>query len=499
MPTLSFKNQGLKVDWIGFNIQGSVDTKAIAYGLTKYFTPHVLIDDVLSIGFHGFKKKYKVSIRQYTGSKGYWIGTRIIFSGKNAAYLYKLIKTQKFDWSILKFNQQPLSLGRIDLCFFRTNYSSETTKSFDEFLVDSRSKIQNHTNTRHIKLEDFPEGKLLKVNRRNNSLHYRVYQKDQGVRFELELKHRQTKLVQDYLFNNQLDIFEHQLVSQYFKYSERVLCLDYEYTDWIDWIINFKRKYQRVNSTYPSLFTSYLENRRTTQDEEERVFHLLQFLSFIKSLELNLLKDCKKHKIKEQNYYGLKFPLSQFVEFTGIQTLKDSQRKKLLLYFKKLQQLDPIVKVFSNGAFRSHVCFPYVECKNPFGNSWVIEVLGAEELFSFPYPFQLPKSFLISTSKNDLRLKIQVMKSLAVSKQEKILNLQEFFNRINVSNNQLINIKQNIIQLFNELVENKIIQNELQIVFKNGKQTHRLVKNLMTSDITRRVKYIKLTEIFKKI
>ena len=90
------------------------------------------------------------------------------------------------------------------------------------------------------------------------------------------------------------------------------------------------------------------------------------------------------------------------------------------------------------------------------------------------------------------------MKSLAVSKQEKILNLQEFFNRINVSNNQLINIKQNILQLFNELVENKIIQNELQIVFKNGKQTHRLVKNLMASDITRRVKYIKLTEIFKK-
>ena len=247
MKQLNFKDANLTVDWISFNIQGSVDPKAIAYGLTKYFTPHVLIDDVPSIGFHGFKKKYKVSIRQYTGSKGYWIGTRIIFSGKNAAYLYKLIKTQKFDWSILKFNQQPLSLGRIDLCFFRTNYSSETTKSFDEFLVDSRSKIQNHTNTRHIKLEDFPSGKLLKVNRRNNSLHYRVYQKDQGVRFELELKHRQTKLVQDYLFNNQLDIFEHQLVSQYFKYSERVLCLDYEYTDWI---INFKRKCQRVNPRF---------------------------------------------------------------------------------------------------------------------------------------------------------------------------------------------------------------------------------------------------------
>ena len=47
------------------------------------------MDDVPSIGFHGLKKKYKVSIRQYTGSKGYWVGTKIIFSGKDAAYFYE--------------------------------------------------------------------------------------------------------------------------------------------------------------------------------------------------------------------------------------------------------------------------------------------------------------------------------------------------------------------------------------------------------------------------
>lgn len=64
-------------------------------------------------------------------------------------------------------------------------------------------------------------------------MHYKVYQKDQRVRFEIELKHRETKLVQDYLFQNQLDIFEHRLIIQYFQYSERVLCLDYPYTDWI--------------------------------------------------------------------------------------------------------------------------------------------------------------------------------------------------------------------------------------------------------------------------
>ena len=160
--------------------------------------------------------------------------------------------------------------------------------------MDSRSQIQNHTTTRHIRLQDFPDGKILKVNRRNNSVHYRVYQKDQRVRFEIELKHRQTKLIQDYLFKNQLDIFEDQLVIQYFKYSIRILRLDYVYTDWI---MDFQRRYQGyqlVNPTSRLLVTSYLETGMGNQKEEERLFHLFQFLSFVKSLKLKAFKGYKK-------------------------------------------------------------------------------------------------------------------------------------------------------------------------------------------------------------
>nr|UKC63234.1 hypothetical protein [Haslea ostrearia] len=490
MKLLNFQSENLVVDWISFNLEGLMDPRIIGNRLSKYFTPQVLIDDVPKIGYHGLKKKHKVSVRQYTGSKGHWVGTRIIFSGKDAAYCYNLIKTQKFDWKILRVDQHNLSLGRIDLCFSRPNDLNNTSKSFDVFLVDSRTQIQTHTTTRHIKLEDFPSGKMLKVNRRNNSVHYRVYRKDQSVRFELELKHRQTKLVQDYLFNNQLDIFEQQLVLQYFKYSGRVLCLNYVYSDWI---VDFQRRQQR-NLTSRSLVTSYLETVMGNEKEEERLFHLFQFLSFVKSLELNIFKDCKKHRIKDQFYYGLKFPLSQFVKFTGIHISKQSQRDKLIRYFKQLQKLDPIVKEFSDRAFRSYVCFPYVGCENPSGNSWSIEVFAAEVLFCFPYPFQLPKSFLISTGKNDLRLKLRLMKSLAVHEKAKRLDLEKFFDRVHVPNNQLIEIKKSIIQLLNELVENKIIHNEVGIILKSGKKKDRLIKNLTTSDITRRIKHIKFHE-----
>ena len=210
------------------------------------------------------------------------------------------------------------------------------------------------------------------------------------------------------------------------------------------------------------------------------------------SLKLNPLKDCK-------NYDNFKFPLSQYVKFTGMQLSDKSEREKLIFYFSQLQKLDPIVKVFSSRAFQSYVCFPYVDCANPCGNSWSIEVLAAEELFCSPYPFQMPASFLRSTNKNDLRLKVLFMKSLAVSDRKKILYLEKFFNTINARNDALIQIKKNIIRLLIELVENKIIQNEVEIVLKIGKKKDMLIQKLTTSDITRRISYIQLYETLQKI
>ena len=86
----------------------------------------------------------------------------------------------------------------------------------------------------------------------------------------------------------------------------------------------------------------------------------------------------------------------------------------------------------------------------------VSRYLQQKRFFAFCTPFQLPKSFLISTRKNDLRLKLQLMKSLAVHEQEKRLDLDKIFNRVNVTNNQLI--------------ENKIIHNEVRLVLKSGKK-----------------------------
>nr|YP_010516883.1 hypothetical protein ON958_pgp035 [Haslea pseudostrearia]UXN44665.1 hypothetical protein [Haslea pseudostrearia] len=109
MVKVSFDLESLVVDWVSFNLEGLVDSIVIADRLSKYFISHVLINDLPGIGFHGFRKKYKVSIHQSTRSKGYWIGTKIIFSGENASYFYRLIQQKRVNWKILKLNRLKLS------------------------------------------------------------------------------------------------------------------------------------------------------------------------------------------------------------------------------------------------------------------------------------------------------------------------------------------------------------------------------------------------------
>ena len=45
----------------------------------------------------------------------------------------------------------------------------------------------------------------------------------------------------------------------------------------------------------------------TNQIEEVRLSNLLQFLSLVKRLKLNSLKDRRNHRIEKQFYYSLRF------------------------------------------------------------------------------------------------------------------------------------------------------------------------------------------------
>jgi hypothetical protein len=52
------------------------------------------------------------------------------------------------------------------------------------------------------------KGLILRVGGRKSSNHYPIYEIQNGLRFELELKKRTVKLVQDFLFLDRIEGFE---------------------------------------------------------------------------------------------------------------------------------------------------------------------------------------------------------------------------------------------------------------------------------------------------
>jgi hypothetical protein len=138
---------------------------------------------------------------------------------------------------------------------------------------------------------------------------------------------------------------------------------------------------------------------------------------------------------------------------------------------------------------------PYVKLTKLTGKSWVLEISVVEQLLQFRFPFRLPRSFLGAKNKNELRVKLLLIQSLAVSDLQKTFDVQEFFYQISTSNTQMIQVKKQFIDLLQELVQDKIIKFELEIILKSENRNQIQVKQLTTSMINRRIHYLEFYEI----
>ena len=94
--------------------------------------------------------------------------------------------------------------------------------------------------------------------------------------------------------------------------------------------------------------------------------------------------------------------------------------------------------------------------------------------------------------KNFLRKLFQWFQTQEQIKQDEILE-----GEIVIPNAQLRKVKKNIIQLFKELVDNNIIEQELKLVTKTGNETTILVQNITLSHLTARLKFIQINEKYK--
>lgn len=157
-----------------------------------------------------------------------------------------------------------------------------------------------------------------------------------------------------------------------------------------------------------------------------------------------------------------------------------------------------MIQYFTDDYYRGLVTVPEVQLFKNNQKAWVAEIWLAEELFHYLHPFMFEDLFKNKLTKDQFQAQLTFLLAFSVLAIEKVFDVEEFFNLINLRNNQLIKIKKNIIQLLNELAENNIIQNTVEIVLKSGKKKDQLIRNLTLSDITRRIKYLKFYEILKQ-
>jgi len=60
------------------------------------------------------------------------------------------------------------------------------------------------------------KGLLLTIGSRSSSNYYRVYQKNNGLEFELEIKNKVIKSFQDLLFSDRIEEFEDRLAKHFY-------------------------------------------------------------------------------------------------------------------------------------------------------------------------------------------------------------------------------------------------------------------------------------------
>jgi hypothetical protein len=365
------------------------------------------------------------------------------------------MKYKKLDWSI--FNFEDTNLGRIDLYYFRDLSESESGEQLELFLKNSCEKV--NAKSKRASWKPTPRGRIMRIGSRQGSNYYRVYEKSNGLEFELEIKKEFVRSVQEFLFSYHIAEFEGRLVEHFYKHSKKSFVLDSCYTDWLRIGL---RKIVSNQKPLDSLVSSYLsKDNLDSFVKKEQFFKLIQFLSFLRTLEFS------RQFIDDQSYCVIEFPVIDFIGFTGGNMKSTYQRTKALDFFTSLQEIKPLIQKFSNNEFRRSVMFPYLKLKKQ-NRRWIVRMAVGEELYFYQYPFFFPSCFLTYQNKYDLKVKLQLIENFSTVELEKIFPVKNFLNQFSIPNKDRKTIKKQLINSFYQLKDSELIENEFSLSYKNG-------------------------------
>lgn len=159
------------------------------------------------------------------------------------------------------------------------------------------------------------------------------------------------------------------------------------------------------------------------------------------------------------------FRLQDFIRFQN-KSNNRYQLRKVKEFFEEVQT-GILLTSFSDKYFQSLVAIPLVRF-DKIQKFWVGRVWIAEELFYYKYPFLLPNFFKTKLTKDQLEVRVEVIKVFHSVDITKTFLIQQFLHSYSTVSNQRINdIKRNFIELVQILQEYDLIESNYKII-SNG-------------------------------
>jgi len=490
---LSFETEKLVVDWLEISIEGLYDLEEIQV-LANYFDKKLEFNST----FRESAKRVSQSLISHPENKfnvlfvqtclKYWSGTKLIFSGENGAYFYKLVQQKKVNWKILKLGS--LTLSRFDVYYFEKIYDSDKS-SVKYFLQDCVENLEEKRKNISYSLsyQKRKGGYLLRIGSRQSSKHLRIYQKRNGLEFELEIKKQETKKLQNFLFSNQLEKFENNSIRCYYEYLWNYLIFENPFTEWL--VVGGRKL--RMNPFFSnSLALSYLKPKLARDiyqsfDKKPETLCFIQLLSFL---------DQRKDKIqileRSLGFVKIHFQAEDFFNFLRI-SLDKFDARKLAKIITIMHRQSPQVTVFSETPvekkFQSKSMLVNVEFTKIQKGPFIGEIIVAEEVYQYKYPYYLPESILFLPTYNDyyrnfmVKIKLLFIESYSSSAVEKRMQIKAFLSQFRRSNQKIAKIKKEILIIFNDLQKKDLIDSRFKLVSETGKED-KLTK-LSTANFTK--------------
>jgi hypothetical protein len=458
-----FQSESLKVDYIRFNLNYLESNEMLK--LASYFG---------TLGFNSYQKdrdesKSRQEIKFDSKNQlelvfviytKYQRGTNLEFSGLHATKLYGLIKQKHIKWkNLTEFN--PI-LCRFDICYDRLNQLTDKIDS-SEFINVCFQQFQISHPHKNLVVEKNQQGLLLKIGNRRSARHYRLYTKDNFLRFEFEIKRNVIKDLHNLLLEYRLEEFEKTLSYTFFKYSFEIFQCS-RHPSHIDWLMSRIRPYQYKNrlSSETSVINSHYIRQFAFQEFQQKLdlITLLQLLVYVQTLDYQT-------KTLTSSFRQFRFPLRDFLNYAS-KASNQYQLIKLKEFFNVLSQ-NLVIECFTDKSYRMLVTIPESRVYKSKQNIWLVDLWIAEELFDYLHPFIFSDFFNKKLTMDEFQVLFEIVKTFSSSNIRKEFNIQEFLHSYpsTLNNKRKKTINEYFIRYIKIFHEQQKLQNHVLLLPSN--------------------------------